>query len=91
MAVDQNGNVTLNAEDSEALFKGFKDAAGVKVLATPRIQTFSGVAGMVAMTHKMPTANGYEDFGPQIGITPTIGPDGKIHVAVDAKITVEGE
>jgi hypothetical protein len=91
MAADGNGNVTFNAEDSEALFKGFKETPGVSLVASPRIQTTSGVAGSVSVTHQMPTKDGMMDFGPQIGVTPTIGADGKIHLAVDAKITMEGD
>ena len=88
-----NANSLMTPEVLAAFLKSIENEPGVTILASPRIQTTSGNAGTVSITHgSANTPNGPVAFGPQVEILPTVGADGSsVHLAIEAKIVTPAD
>lgn len=84
---NNSGGLTLNPEQLAALTARWEQTPGYKVLSSPQIMTQSGVQGSVSMGGMMPTANGPVHIGHEINVMPTLSPDGRVQLNVEAKLT----
>jgi hypothetical protein len=83
---------TVDPDELQAFLKSVEVTPGMSILSSPTVTTLSGRQARISVSESRTVPDGsVVEFGPTVDLIPTLGADGNVEMAVNAKLTVPTE